>query len=127
MELEKRHFDILILEDNPRRMVWFNENMSNLVRSDNYTIYHADNVEDAKILFDEHDFDLYLLDHDLGGEQMVDSSEDNTGYQFAKWMAEERDINGLDAKIYIHSLNPTGAENIRRCFTLAQRVYLFDY
>ena len=42
------------------------------------------------------------FDHDLG--------EEKTGYDFAKWLIEQKYI----GKFRIHSMNPVGANNIRQ-------------
>jgi len=53
-------------------------------------------------------YDLILLDHDLGGQQYVDSNEEETGYQFAKFIAAAS--KGIDETwIIVHSYNPEGA------------------
>lgn len=99
---------ILILEDNPARVVIFEKSLS--VR---HSLNIVDNVEDAKIvvkgmLLTKTPFDVIFIDHDLGGEVYVDSEEPNTGYQFAKWLAEKN----IKAQFVTHTLNPVGAKNI---------------
>lgn len=55
-------------------------------------------------------FDCVFLDHDLGGEQIVDShGQKETGYTVARWIAENGPTIGL---VVVHSLNPDGAKNI---------------
>ena len=100
--------NILILEDDPERWKVFRRTLS--LRNN---VEIVDTVEKAKdaviasgIAFNP--FDLIFIDHDLGGEVYVDSENENTGYQFAKWLAE----NEFDAKYVTHSLNPIGARNI---------------
>ena len=95
---------IFILEDNFERVKCFKRWLS--VK---HTLHITDNVEDAKKLYEEHEpFDVYFLDHDLGGEVYVDSNEPNTGYQFAKYLAEKK----ASGKFITHSLNFSGAEAI---------------
>jgi len=93
---------IFILEDDPFRIRQFCE-----------ALLHCDvtirtNVEAAKAAWNP-PYDVVSLDHDLGGETYVDSSHENTGYQFTKWLCQEpRDVK----KYYVHSYNPDGATNM---------------
>jgi len=54
-------------------------------------------------------FDAVFLDHDLGGEIMVDSKE-GTGYEVALWLQANPDY--APEQIFIHSFNPVGAANM---------------
>lgn len=109
---------ILILEDDINRIEWFIRFMKKEFPT--YQHWYTDNVEQAKSLFKEHGpFDYYFLDHDLGGEQMVDSSQENTGYQFAKFL-EENGITGENETIILHSLNPSGRDLMKHCFKQSQ-------
>ena len=58
------------------------------------------------------------LDHDLGGE------ENGTGYEVAKFI-EEAAFQGALApmRLVVHSANPVGANNIRRCIDNANRFW----
>ena len=100
--------NILVLEDNPERQKVFMKELSR-----NYQITIVDTVELAKTLVEEAEknqdqFHVIFIDHDLGGEVYVDSREENTGYQFAVWLAE----NEIEAQFITHSLNPVGVRNI---------------
>ena len=100
--------NILVLEDNPERQKVFMKELSR-----NYQITIVDTVELAKTLVKEAEknqdqFHVIFIDHDLGGEVYVDSREENTGYQFAVWLAE----NEIDSQFITHSLNLVGAGNI---------------
>ena len=136
---DPKKLKIFILEDNPHRMVWFNNDLEKNIRhvgrqfnKDGHDdvkiqIYHAEDVESAEKLWKkEQPFDAYFLDHDLGGEVMVDSSEDNTGYSFGLFLCDQG-INGLNEQIFVHSLNPVGAENIKNLFYNAKIVRLFNF
>ncbi len=61
--------------------------------------------------------DVISFDHDLGEAHYYGNFEDkSTGYDFAKWLVEhDLDTNTMptDFKFTVHSMNPTGAENIR--------------
>lgn len=54
-----------------------------------------------------HEYDLISLDHDLGGQQMVESGKD-TGYEVAQWIAKMENI----PTVHLHTLNPVGARNM---------------
>lgn len=96
--------NIFILEDDPNRMKIFRRNLIG------HTIFHAEHVEDGKKILSSEKVDYIFLDHDLGGKVYVDSSEPDTGYQMAKWIAEN-DIKYQ--RLIVHSLNGPGAKNIK--------------
>ncbi len=54
-------------------------------------------------------YDIVFLDHDLGGRQMVDSNEEETGYTVAKWIAANKPVIEF---IVVHSLNHGGSANM---------------
>jgi hypothetical protein len=56
-----------------------------------------------------------MLDHDLGDRQMVDSTDENTGFAFCKWLVS-KDFN-RETVILIHSHNPCGANNMKDYLT----------
>lgn len=63
------------------------------------------------------EYDLVFLDHDLNGNQMVDSfSEEETGYTVAKWIVDNKPKIPI---IVVHSLNPFGVENMVNLLTKA--------
>jgi CheY-like chemotaxis protein len=97
--------DILILEDDHERQKIFR---SNLIGT------NAVIVETAAGAIQElssSNWDYLFLDHDLGGQQMVESGP-GTGYEVAEWLAENPDKQ--PPNIIIHSFNPSGAENMQR-------------
>jgi len=96
--------NIFILEDDLNRIEWFRKKLG---RDNSLTF--CDNVLDAKLAIKMKLYSVVFLDHDLGGKQMVDSEDSNTGYQFAKFLREE---NIHFDQIFIHTLNPAGRENI---------------
>lgn len=72
------------------------------------------------------------FDHDLGPEaykhQMdisYDQFTEKTGYHCAKWFIEYCiDSNHLiTGKVYIHSMNPSGAKNIESLFRTYEKIY----
>jgi hypothetical protein len=67
--------------------------------------------------------DIISFDHDLGDSHYYGNfSDGKTGYDFAKWLIEhDMNTNTMpdDFIFTVHSMNPAGAENIRR--------YIFNY
>lgn len=98
--------NIFILEDDPNRQKLF---MRKFI---GHEVVIVDNVTDAINELKAKPFDLIFLDHDLGGEIFVNSENENTGYQLAKWIKEQDQIL-KNSTFIIHSLNPVGAQNIK--------------
>ena len=92
---------IFILEDNTWRIDKFKELFKN------HTLFICSDVQTAKQTCLNNTFEIMFLDHDLSGKIWQDSNEENTGYQFVKWMVD----NGFhkNSLNYIHSMNPVGA------------------
>jgi len=97
---------IFILEDNEHRMVKFRRELIG------HEIDHAATVEEGTSLVVNNEYDLMFLDHDLGGEEMVDSFANNTGYKLAEFIASFTP--NKETHCVVHSCNPAGADNIRR-------------
>ncbi len=95
---------IFILEDNPCRMVKFRRELIG------HSIDHADTVRSSTRLLTLNKYDLIFLDHDLGGKEMVDSLEEDTGYQVAVFMASFG--KNKETPCVVHSCNPAGANNM---------------
>lgn len=95
---------ILILEDSADRIKTFQKN---LIGHDVYFFDNVRNAIDAVNLMGP--FDVYFLDHDLDDRIFVDSNEPNTGYQFAKFLAQKK----VTGQIIIHTLNPAGQKNMK--------------
>lgn len=53
--------------------------------------------------------DYLFLDHDLGGEIYVDSSNKNTGAEVARWIQSNKP---KIKNIIIHTFNPAGRKNM---------------
>lgn len=95
---------IFILEDNPFRMEWFNKEFIG------HEVHHCDEAEIAIDMIQFNKYDMIFLDHDLGGESMVDGEQDpNTGLAVAKIIPL---THNKDTKIIIHSLNPVGVQRM---------------
>jgi CheY-like chemotaxis protein len=109
---------IFILEDSEERRRIFREMLS-----PPHTLSFFGHVKEAKTaLVADGPFDLIFLDHDLDNRVFVDSEEENTGYQLAKYIAE----NNVRSKIIIHSMNPYGAERMQQVLPDAQRISFPD-
>jgi len=92
---------VLVLEDNEARIRKFQQELVGSV------VDFARDAEQAFGLLAANAYDLIFLDHDLGGEEMVDSGGANTGYQVASRLA--RDGRNAEARVVLHSCNPAGA------------------
>lgn len=98
---------IFVLEDMMERMSTFKKIAIDIKME----LIHCSTVEHAKNIYLISNPSVVFLDHDLGQEIFVNSNEENTGYQFAKWMVKN-DKDYKQRTIIIHSANPVGAENI---------------
>ncbi len=69
----------------------------------------AETVETANDMIDllkstDIEVDFLLLDHDLGGEEFVDSDREDTGFEVVRWITEHKP---QIKKIIVHSCNPS--------------------
>jgi CheY-like chemotaxis protein len=97
--------NILVLEDDRARQQTFAQKLIGT----NAVI--VETAAEAIQALSEGEWDYLFLDHDLGGQQMVESGP-GTGYEVAEWLAEHPEHQ--PPNIIIHSFNPSGAENIHR-------------
>jgi hypothetical protein len=94
---------IFILEDDPERIRAFR---ANLLHCD---LTVATDIEAAKRAW-QPPYDVASLDHDLGGEQYVNSANYNTGAEFVRWLTRFRpNLIEEATTVYVHSYNPEGA------------------
>ena len=109
---------ILILEDSPERIRIFKEKLSK-----KHDIYFFNQVEEAKRAIESQGpFDVIFLDHDLDHQIYVDSDEENTGYQLAKYIANKN----ISAKVIIHTMNTIGADRMLEVLPDAKHVEFPD-
>ena len=94
---------IFILEDSQERIDWIRRNFNFGDIDIAMDMCEIDNYKGG--------YDLLMLDHDLGNRQMVDISDENTGYEFCKWLVKSKQNN--EADIVIHSHNPCGANAMK--------------
>ena len=95
---------VFVLEDDPNRVEWMKKNFSSKLEWD-----LTDQADEAVAILKKEKYDLILLDHDLGGEQMVDRSVYNTGYTVAN---KSHETKNKDTIVIVHSYNPAGAKNM---------------
>jgi len=113
-ESGRRKIKVLILEDSDSRRRVFRENLS-----EDCSLHFFDTVRDAKRAIEtQGPFDLIYLDHDLDQRIFVDSEEENTGYQLAKYIAEKK----LGARIILHTMNPYGAARMKELLPQASHI-----
>lgn len=94
---------ILVLEDNEERITQFKRNLAGNL------LVIVDNADEAIDLLMHTKWDVVMLDHDLGGKEMV-SSGPGTGYQVAVFLEQNPEFR--PPNIIVHSMNPVGAKNI---------------
>lgn len=102
---------ILVLEDSPERQFKFRHNLDG--HSVTITAYAQACI--YELMYKE--WDWLFLDHDLGGDIMVESGI-NTGYEVAQFLAAHPDMQ--PPRIIIHSLNPVGAKNMKAVLPKAE-------
>jgi CheY-like chemotaxis protein len=108
---------IFILEDSKERIQTFKKFFFNA------DLVIMENAKEAiEFLSKDLEFDVIYLDHDLGVQAFVDSQNDNTGYQVAKFLANKT----TQAKIIIHSLNPIGVMNMQKILPESHRIPFFN-
>lgn len=71
-----------------------------------HDVHHVRTVPEALASLAEHEFDVAMLDHDLGGTQYAPSDEES-GYQVAVAIAER--VTPAPRRVVVHSYNQPGA------------------
>lgn len=102
---------ILVLEDDPARHKKIRRRLIGNV------VVIVETAQEAIDLLRDEDWNLLSLDHDLGGEQMVESGE-GTGWEVAKWL--ENHPERKPKRILLHSYNTPGRENMLACLPDAE-------
>ena len=97
---------ILILEDSQERIDVFTDALC----FDSHEIIIVETAEDAITYLEKDEFDLLMLDHDLGGECYVDTAEKNTGSEVVRWLTNS----GYRSSpvIIVHSMNEPAARSM---------------
>ena len=104
---------ILILEDSEERIKAFKKNFFSVDMF--YTDKPLVAIEELK----KGGYKMLFLDHDLGGTTYA-ASDENSGYAVAKWL--EENPQHQPPIIVLHSLNPTGVENMNKALPNAKKV-----
>lgn len=103
--MDKTNLNILVLEDDRGRWESFTKNMSignNLVIVE----FAKEAIEQLK----NGGWDVLFLDHDLGGQILVESGP-GTGYEVACWLEEHSEM--APEVVIIHSMNVYGARKMQ--------------
>ena len=90
---------ILILEDNFARQTAFRRKLVGNV------VEIVETSEGALRMLQDETWDELYLDHDLGGQEFVESGP-GTGYEVAVWLESHPEFK--PGRIVLHSLNPAG-------------------
>ena len=103
LSAERNPISIFVLDDDTRRHRWFVKRFN----GDSVTI--AENVEKAILCLQEDTFDAIFLDHDLLPDHYDSDKfdDENTGYAIARWLSENRNMQGA-ATIIVHTRNSDG-------------------
>ena len=103
---------ILILEDSQERMKQFRERLVG------HEVVIVEESRDCIVQLQNSTWDVLFLDHDLGGQTMVESGP-GTGYEVARWL--EANPQRQPPHIVVHSFNPDGADKMIACLPQAMR------
>jgi CheY-like chemotaxis protein len=105
---------IFVLDDDIKRIEWFQEIFPNQLE-------YARSVAEALPKLRSNPYDIVFLDHDLA----VGSSPAVDGIALADTLAKE----GIQTStpIIVHSMNPIGADNIRRALSRTHNVTIVPY
>lgn len=104
-----RKLNVLILEDDPHKMriPAFKRRFAELYDSGkaHITYDHVEHAKDCIEKLKQEEYDLILLDHDLGGEEMVGTSHEDCGSRVADFLLDNPEIRKKHGIILVHSLN----------------------
>lgn len=96
--------NILVVEDNKERIEWFKKEFGDC------RLIVEKTAPRAKRWLNREKWDVIFLDHDLGDRVFVNSDDENTGYQVAKYI--RANPKNHMTPVIVHSWNPEGAANI---------------
>ena len=97
---------VLVLEDNNERIKQFKQRF--LERG--WYCTYVDTADDCLRMLKNGQYDLIFLDHDLGGEELVNTDYKNCGSEVARQFPKDIKYE----KVIIHSLNTVGAEYMKQ-------------
>jgi response regulator RpfG family c-di-GMP phosphodiesterase len=104
LKAERSPIAVFLLDDDRRRHRWFSK------RFDGDELDIAENVEEAKELLAENNYDAIFLDHDLLPHHYESNDHDDfarTGYAIAEWLHENKNIQ-RSATFFVHTRNADG-------------------
>src|SRR6188472_3530748 len=99
LSAERAPISVLLLDDDERRHRWFTK------RFHGDALDIAENVQEAKDLLSEANYDAIFLDHDLLPHHYESNDHDdhaNTGYAVAEWLNTRPDLQKA-ATIIVHT------------------------
>ncbi|MDQ3800758.1 MAG: hypothetical protein M3384_15025 [Acidobacteriota bacterium] len=105
LKAERSPIAVFLLDDDRRRHRWFSK------RFDGDDLDIAENVEEAKVLLAENNYDAIFLDHDLLPHHYESNDHDDyasTGYAIAEWLYENKNLQRA-ATIIVHTRNADAA------------------
>jgi len=105
LSTERAPISVMLLDDDTRRHKWFNKRFA----GDGLDI--AVNVEEAKELLAENNYDAIFLDHDLLPHHYESNDHNDfasTGYAIAEFLNERADLQRA-ATIIVHTRNADAA------------------
>lgn len=105
LSAERAPISVLLLDDDERRHRWF------IKRFQGDELDIAENVQEAKDLLNEGNYDAIFLDHDLLPHHYESNDHDdhaNTGFAIAEWLNERPDLQRA-ATIIVHTRNADAA------------------
>jgi CheY-like chemotaxis protein len=105
LKAERSPIAVFLLDDDRRRHRWFSK------RFDGDELDIAENVEEAKELLAENNYDAIFLDHDLLPHHYESNDHDDfatTGYAIAEWLHENKNLQRA-ATIIVHTRNADAA------------------
>ena len=105
LSADRAPISVFLLDDDTRRHRWFIKRFA----GDDLDI--AENVEEAKVLLAEGNYDAIFLDHDLMPHHYESNDHDdfgNTGFAIAEWLDVHRDLQRA-ATIVVHTRNADAA------------------
>ena len=107
-----KSLSLLVLEDDPIRMVQFRRRMVETGLA--HTITHSETASGAIEHLSQSHFDLVLLDHDLGGRTYVDHNDEaeDCGMRVAEFLSIRPELVNRIGPIIVHSLNGPAAQSM---------------
>ena len=105
LSVERGSISVMLLDDDERRHRWFVKRFA----GDFLDI--AENVDEAKQLLTECNYDAIFLDHDLLPHHYESNDHDdgaNTGYAIALWLNKNADLHRA-ATVIVHTRNADAA------------------